>query len=274
MTPNPYPGKFIVFEGGEGVGKTTQVGLLVERMKREGLPVLQTREPTKESVFGRLVRFIYECESLYKDLPPKLAECIGDKEYRLAKEMAEDAHRRHLTHFEKIAKEIRSGDHTKRPIFLQLGMTFDGHSHLVKTILPNLGRGVHVVTDRWRPSSVAYGEAAGINTKLLWDMQQEVLKEHYIAPDLMIMLDVPTNLGHERTLKKQGVKKELHDEFGFMEKVRNAYHKIAQNKTVARQMNITVIDGTGAPEEVHDRIWKMARPLLEKTQMTIAPLET
>jgi len=37
--------KFITFEGGEGGGKTTQAGLLAERLRRAGLDVLQTREP-------------------------------------------------------------------------------------------------------------------------------------------------------------------------------------------------------------------------------------
>jgi dTMP kinase len=38
-------GKFITLEGGDGAGKTTQAALLVERLKRVGVDVLQTREP-------------------------------------------------------------------------------------------------------------------------------------------------------------------------------------------------------------------------------------
>src|SRR3989442_14710063 len=36
---------FIVIEGGEGVGKSTQVALLVERLRAAGHAVDQTREP-------------------------------------------------------------------------------------------------------------------------------------------------------------------------------------------------------------------------------------
>ena len=38
-------GRFITFEGGEGTGKSTQAGILANRLARAGHPVLATREP-------------------------------------------------------------------------------------------------------------------------------------------------------------------------------------------------------------------------------------
>lgn len=51
----PAPGKLIVLEGLDGVGKTTQARLLAQYLTGLGLPVLLTREPT-DGPYGRQIR--------------------------------------------------------------------------------------------------------------------------------------------------------------------------------------------------------------------------
>ena len=48
-------GRFIVFEGLDGSGKTTQIDILSERLRSEGRKIYKTAEPT-ESVTGGLLR--------------------------------------------------------------------------------------------------------------------------------------------------------------------------------------------------------------------------
>ncbi len=45
MAPSGKKGHFITFEGGEGVGKTTQVKRVAERLRSQGRLVIETREP-------------------------------------------------------------------------------------------------------------------------------------------------------------------------------------------------------------------------------------
>lgn len=42
---NPYKGKFITLEGGEGSGKSTQIQFILDALKQKGIPVISTREP-------------------------------------------------------------------------------------------------------------------------------------------------------------------------------------------------------------------------------------
>ena len=48
-------GKFIVFEGIDGAGKTTQIGLLEQYLKTKGIPAVTTAEPT-DLPEGKLLR--------------------------------------------------------------------------------------------------------------------------------------------------------------------------------------------------------------------------
>jgi len=51
-------GLLIVFEGIDGTGKSTQLRLLAEELRKRGFPVLTTREPTN-GPFGQKIRKLY-----------------------------------------------------------------------------------------------------------------------------------------------------------------------------------------------------------------------
>lgn len=60
MLKNNYSGKFIVFEGLDGSGQTTQVRLLKDFLESKGYNVITTKEPTSDSEAGRKIRQILD----------------------------------------------------------------------------------------------------------------------------------------------------------------------------------------------------------------------
>ena len=55
LRENPYKGCYVVLEGTEGSGKTTQVEKLKEYFESKGREVVTTREPRKEGLIGDMV---------------------------------------------------------------------------------------------------------------------------------------------------------------------------------------------------------------------------
>jgi dTMP kinase len=85
MLKNPYPGKFIIFEGLDGSGKSTQVDLLLEYLKKNGKKVYCTSEPTQYLIGGLIKSWV---ANDWKSTP----ECLqllfaADRSYHLNKEI-------------------------------------------------------------------------------------------------------------------------------------------------------------------------------------------
>jgi len=65
ISPRPHlPGRFITLEGAEGVGKSTQLRLLAERIRGLGIEVLETREPGGEPEAERIRNFLLEGKAM------------------------------------------------------------------------------------------------------------------------------------------------------------------------------------------------------------------
>jgi len=76
MQKNPYSGKFIVIEGLDGSGQTTQAKLLRDFFVKEGYKVILTKEPTLDSKAGKKIREVLD-EKL-KIEPAKLQELFSE----------------------------------------------------------------------------------------------------------------------------------------------------------------------------------------------------
>jgi dTMP kinase len=151
-------GHFIVVEGVDGAGTTTQVARLTEALGARGLPVRQTHEPSPGPV-GVLIRQILAGRLVVPGI---------------------------------------SGPRPSSWTTMALLFAADRMDHLEATILPCLHDGVTVISDRYDHSSVAYqsvtsGEDAVETARWVRTLNREARR-----PDLVIVLDVPPEVAAKR----------------------------------------------------------------------------
>ena len=110
-------GKFIVFEGLDGAGTTTQAKLLSQYLEQENWPVIVTSEPT-QGPMGLILRLLLSNRLTFTSYTPEM--------------------------------EILSNNS------IALLFAADRLDHLRQTIVPKLEEGVIVICDRYFASSYAY----------------------------------------------------------------------------------------------------------------------
>jgi dTMP kinase len=196
---------FIVVEGGEGVGKSTQVDRLVERLQATGRVVDKTREP------GGTQRGAELRERLLHD--PRGVD--PDDELELLLE--------------------------------------DRRIHLEERIAPDLARGIVVVCDRFAPSTLAYqGVARGLGLEKVEAKVRQVTGN--IEPDVVVVLDLPDDAAEARiTGDRDRFERAGAD---FHARVRAAYRELAPDR------GWVIVDASGSPAEVADRVWAAVEPHL------------
>jgi dTMP kinase len=112
-------GHFIVLEGIDGAGTTTQSGLLARALRKRGLPVHNTREPS-DGPIGTMIRQVLQGRLVVPGV---------------------------------------SGPRPPSWATMALLFAADRVDHLDAEIIPNLLDGVTVISDRFDHSSVAYQSA-------------------------------------------------------------------------------------------------------------------
>lgn len=116
--------------------------------------------------------------------------------------------------------------------------------HVSRVIRPALERGEWVVCARYLDSSLAYqGAGYGNDPDELRRLQQ--FATHGLVPDLTLLLDVPVEIGLERTRRRAEWNRfEDTEEVAFFKRVRHAYLDLA----AAEPRRIEIIDGSGSVE--------------------------
>ena len=130
--------------------------------------------------------------------------------------------------------------------------------HVARVIRPAIERGEWVVCARYADSSLAY-QGAGYGNDMGELRRLQDFATFGLRPDLTLLLDVPVEIGLERT-RRRGEWNRFEDTEGaaFFEQVRAAYLALAR----AEPDRIRIVDGSGSVEEADEAIRTIVEPLL------------
>ena len=212
------PGYFIVFEGTDGSGLSTQAARLRDRLLAAGRAAYLTKEPSTGPA-GAMVRLA-------------LTGRLGVAPYTSHQAGADTA----ADLWQPLDDEV-----------LALLYAADRLDHIRQDIAPRLARGIDVVCDRYRLSSLAY-QALGADAAWVAALNSKARR-----PDLTLFLDVPPEVGRVRMAARQGAV-ELYEQESKIRRIRANYLRLIPLAQADGEA-IAVVDGEGAPDAVAARVW-------------------
>lgn len=161
-----------------------------------------------------------------------------------------------------LAEKIRElvlhpGDESLPPVAELLLMFAARSVHLANHIEPNLRAGLWVVCDRFTDATYAY-QGAGRRVNQDDIRYLETIVQGARRPDLTLLLDVPVDVGLERSRKRDAGKtldRFERERAEFFERVRGGYLLRAR----AEPERMAVIDATASMDDVAARITEVLR---------------
>jgi dTMP kinase len=133
----------------------------------------------------------------------------------------------------------------------ELLLMFAGREqHIKQRILPWLQAGKWVVSDRYIDASYAYqGGGRQMDTSFIAALDQHIVGKAY--PDLTLLLDLPPELGFERTAKRGNGKDRIENEkIDFFKRVRATYLLRAEQD----KLRIKIINAALTLQEVEQQV--------------------
>lgn len=125
--------------------------------------------------------------------------------------------------------------------------------HTEKIIIPKLRQGIHVISDRYVMSSIAY------QGSLIDKEWVKAINKFSLSPTLTIYIDVPVKVSLKRIMTERQKKKEIYEEPYILEKVRKTYIE----ECIRNRERCIVVNGDRSIDEVHSDILKTVRNILD-----------
>jgi dTMP kinase len=123
--------------------------------------------------------------------------------------------------------------------------------HLARVILPALADGKVVLCDRFTDATYAYqGYGSGVELNKVGILEQWV--QGSLRPDLTILLDVPVEIGRQRTAGSREADRFERERAEFFERVRQGYLQRARDEP----HRFFVADASGQQTDIKKRLEK------------------
>jgi dTMP kinase len=125
-----------------------------------------------------------------------------------------------------------------------------------ESILPALGRGRIVLSDRFTDSTLVYqGAARGLGAEVVYEVDRIACRG--LTPDLTLVIDIDTEAGLRRARDRNDAAQARETRFdeqdaAFHRKVREAYRQLAADEP----RRVLLIDGNRTREEVAAEVWQ------------------
>ncbi|MDN5819444.1 MAG: dTMP kinase [bacterium] len=207
-------GKYIVIEGHDGTGKSTQVKRLTEYLNQSGQPAIMIEEPGSDD------------PELTTPVAAYLRQVIKNANLERAPEID-------VALFSAARREL-----------------------LQQKIIPNLAKGVFVLSARNYLSTLAYqGGGDGVSAEEIADTTRLFTDETYMNPDIMVVLTLDDTSERLRRIDGRG---ELENPDTFESKGDDFQTKVDQAYlSLAEQYDIPVIDATQTVDAVYQDLLKL-----------------
>jgi len=220
MSEEQVTGKFVVLEGVDGSGTTTHTRRLTDALRDKGVMSSATREPS-DGPIGMMLRQI---------LTGRI-----------------------------VVPEDTGGS---APGWTTMALLFaaDRMDHLQSVVLPGIGKGNIVVSDRYDYSSVAYQSVTSNNEPSAIGWIRE-LNRFARRPDLTIVLDVPLQTAIERR-SSRGAGQELYENDTLQAALVDFYKRMP---SLFPDDPVVVVNANRPTKEVSSNILSLVEALINQT---------
>ena len=219
-------GKYIVIEGGDGTGKSTQVELLKKRLSGQGISSIVIHEPDG-----------FE----------------GDSELGIAA----------VPEATELRKKIKDATIPRTPTQNVEWFTEARRLNWIQAMEPALKLGAWVLAARNWYSTVAYqGYGEGIDPQVIEAVTRQQVGGEYTTPDYALILNIANETVRQGRISNRGPL-DTPDTFEskpdtFQQAMQTGYMKFAA------EYNIEVLDASGTISDVEESIWERIEPLTKR----------